>query len=122
MTVAEVTDWMQHGSCRSHPADWWFPEHGNGLGEQAKTVCQTCPVQAPCLDYALTRKEEGVWGGLTSTERRALLRNTARALQPRSPIVHGTERGYKAHRRRGEQACADCSQAASEARRRRSAA
>lgn len=43
--------------------------------QQAKEVCQRCPVIAECLAEALdNRTEFGVWGGMTERERRALLR------------------------------------------------
>lgn len=37
-----------------------------------KRVCQRCPVQAPCLEYALAWDSVGVWGGTTGAERRRL--------------------------------------------------
>jgi WhiB family redox-sensing transcriptional regulator len=46
---------------------------------EAKTLCQRCPVQAACLDAALTvgRIEDqryGVWGGFIPSERATLRR------------------------------------------------
>lgn len=47
--------------------------------EEAKAVCQRCPIRAQCLAGALARDEEfGVWGGLSEKERRALKRRAAR--------------------------------------------
>ena len=44
--------------------------------QQAKVVCQRCPVIAECLAEALDHRTEfGVWGGMTERERRALLRS-----------------------------------------------
>lgn len=38
---------------------------------RAKAVCQVCPVQRQCRDYAITINEPyGIWGGLTESERR----------------------------------------------------
>lgn len=39
---------------------------------EAKACCRSCPVQALCLEYALSWGEnvQGVWGGMTSGERR----------------------------------------------------
>jgi WhiB family redox-sensing transcriptional regulator len=43
--------------------------------QNAKIVCQKCPVIAECLADALdNRTEFGVWGGMTERERRAMLR------------------------------------------------
>jgi hypothetical protein len=45
----------------------------------ASRVCQLCPVQTPCLRWALdTGQVSGIWGGTTEEERRALLRAPAR--------------------------------------------
>ncbi|MGH8905684.1 MAG: WhiB family transcriptional regulator [Egibacteraceae bacterium] len=41
--------------------------------ERAKAVCRRCEVVAQRLHWALeTRQQDGVWGGLTEDERRAL--------------------------------------------------
>ena len=43
--------------------DLWFAEQGDDI-EQAKAMCQACPLMAECLDGALRRREPwGVWGG-----------------------------------------------------------
>ena len=48
--------------------------------EQAKSVCRRCEVAETCLKWAIeSRQDEGVWGGLSADERRALKRRTARA-------------------------------------------
>jgi WhiB family redox-sensing transcriptional regulator len=39
---------------------------------EAKAVCAGCPVRSACLVFALERDLEGVWGGTTEDERRAL--------------------------------------------------
>lgn len=36
---------------------------------QAKRLCASCPVQAPCLDAGRRNHESGVWGGETEEER-----------------------------------------------------
>jgi WhiB family redox-sensing transcriptional regulator len=47
---------------------------------RAKAICDRCPVQALCLEYALKiRESHGIWGGLNELERRQLLRQ--RSLQ-----------------------------------------
>ena len=44
--------------------------------EAAKAVCNRCPVQPECLDFALvTNQECGVWGGASEEERRRLRRS-----------------------------------------------
>lgn len=53
--------------------------------EFAKSVCERCPFESRCLEYALapaTRVGDGVMGGLTDAERKALVkeRRLGRAL------------------------------------------
>ena len=41
----------------------------------ARAICEACPVMDECLRYALaTNQTEGVWGGMTGSERRRLRR------------------------------------------------
>jgi WhiB family redox-sensing transcriptional regulator len=42
---------------------------------EAKAVCRRCPVRPDCLTDALERIPNGIAGGLTEDERRALRRN-----------------------------------------------
>lgn len=37
-------------------------------------VCEGCPVQQPCLDYAVEHGEFGVWGGMSERQRRIIRR------------------------------------------------
>jgi WhiB family transcriptional regulator, redox-sensing transcriptional regulator len=66
-------DWAGQGRCVSNDPDALFVR---GAAQQnAKIVCQKCPVIAECLADALdNRTEFGVWGGMTERERRAMLR------------------------------------------------
>ena len=46
---------------------------GAGKGTQAKLLCAQCPVQQECLDFAFEYEiEDGVWGGLSEEERKAM--------------------------------------------------
>ena len=67
------TDWAAKGRCVSNDPDAMFVR---GAAQQnAKIICQKCPVIAECLADALdNRTEFGVWGGMTERERRAMLR------------------------------------------------
>jgi len=76
--------WRLRASCRSVDPDLFFPVGSTGLAlEQigdAKAVCALCPVNEPCLEYALaTNQDSGVWGGTSEEERRALRRQWLRA-------------------------------------------
>lgn len=39
-----------------------------------KAVCSGCPMQEPCLEYALHTSVSGVWGGTTENERSKIRR------------------------------------------------
>jgi WhiB family redox-sensing transcriptional regulator len=68
--------WRLAGRCRgSDPIIFYPPPEDEILAEEAKMICNTCPVRQPCLEHALsTREKHGVWGGLTERERRRVLR------------------------------------------------
>lgn len=73
-TLDPATAWMRDGSCRTYPPSAFFPSDGAGV-DAARRICQTCPVQEPCLEYALEhRVEHGVWGGCSERERRRILK------------------------------------------------
>lgn len=44
----------------------------------AKALCSGCPVQPECAAWAIERREDGVWGGLTDADRIAVRRRTNR--------------------------------------------
>jgi WhiB family redox-sensing transcriptional regulator len=66
--------WMASGACRGSGTAAYFPDRGIPAA-RAKAVCATCEVRSECLAYALADRElQGVWGGTSETERRALRR------------------------------------------------
>ena len=82
LTGSPIADWDDDGwrdraACRYSDAELFFPTGSTGLAigeiEAAKAVCRSCPVQKPCLAFALeTNQEAGIWGGTDEEERRAL--------------------------------------------------
>ncbi len=69
--------WRLDAACRELDTAIFFPETEDAAGA-AKAICATCPVREPCLLFALAnREEQGVWGGLTESERRRLRRRRA---------------------------------------------
>jgi WhiB family transcriptional regulator, redox-sensing transcriptional regulator len=82
-------DWRNHAACRSQDPELFFPigttDRALAQLKRAKAVCHTCPVQEPCLEWALHSEpigqESGVCAGLSESERRALKRRVARAPQ-----------------------------------------
>jgi WhiB family redox-sensing transcriptional regulator len=70
--AAGPPDWPEQALCAQSDPEAWFPEAGRSAAI-AKAICARCPVQAPCLAYALARPGlRGVWGGLSERERRAV--------------------------------------------------
>lgn len=68
----EAREWMLEGECRHVQSVNFFPDTGEN-SDQAKAVCDTCPVKAQCLEHAITFPEyHGVWGGTTPTERKQI--------------------------------------------------
>jgi WhiB family redox-sensing transcriptional regulator len=73
--------WQPIALCRGSHSHLFFPPNNAERKEErerretrAKSICKVCPVNAECLEYALTIREPyGIWGGLTETERRSLL-------------------------------------------------
>jgi WhiB family redox-sensing transcriptional regulator len=66
--------WRKHAACRGLEPEVFFPVTEEQT-EEAKAICNACPVREPCLDYALANRErEGVWGGATERERRRMVR------------------------------------------------
>jgi WhiB family transcriptional regulator, redox-sensing transcriptional regulator len=73
--------WQVKAACRGPQSVAFFPPaHSERKDEKAeredraKSICRTCSVRQPCLEYALRiREPHGIWGGLNETERKAIL-------------------------------------------------
>ena len=75
-------DWREQAACRSCNPELFFPAGTTGAAVHeiaaAKAVCAECPVQSPCLRFALaTGQGYGIWGGTTEDER-VMIRRLAR--------------------------------------------
>lgn len=67
---AQREDWMRRGACYGTDPAMFFPDSAlPDAADQAKQVCAQCTVRGPCLDYAVTTNQEGVWGGTDEGER-----------------------------------------------------
>jgi len=71
-------EWMNDARCTEIGTDAFFPEP-NASAARIIEVCRACPVQIPCLQYALTFTDgvEGIWGGTTPAQRRLILKQSA---------------------------------------------
>lgn len=75
---AELRDgtptWKSRGACFGLDPDMFHPGRGQST-EPAKRICMQCPVQAECLEYALSHFLKcGIWGGASERERRQIRR------------------------------------------------
>jgi WhiB family redox-sensing transcriptional regulator len=78
IALAPGLDWQERSLCTSMPVRLFFPEPREST-RQAKSVCRRCDVAVECLEYAMYHQiEHGIWGGLSSRQRRQL-RREARA-------------------------------------------
>lgn len=73
----DVQGWRDQAACRHTDPHLFFPLGSTGAAvghvQAAKAVCRSCPVQGPCLEFALeSNQEAGIWGGKNEDERRML--------------------------------------------------
>lgn len=84
--MQDETGWQQRAACRGVRVELFFPPVEQEADE-AKAVCAQCEVREPCLEAALLAAETfGVWGGLTSQERRSLIAKRRRQAAARSRL------------------------------------
>jgi len=72
-----VTPWREAAACLTESEQVsFFPDKEDLLGiAKAKAICASCPVADDCLTWAIeTNQTEGIWGGHTPKERRAIRR------------------------------------------------
>lgn len=82
--VAVEQEWQVRAACRGPQAAVFYPppqfERKDDKRERerrAKDICAKCSVRKPCLEYAVTiRENHGIWGGLNESERKAMLAST----------------------------------------------
>ncbi|MBC7558190.1 MAG: WhiB family transcriptional regulator [Dermatophilaceae bacterium] len=76
--------WRDRAACLGVDPELFFPIGNTGPAllqiEEAKAVCGRCEVLEACLSWAVeSRQEDGVWGGLSADERRAVKGRNVRA-------------------------------------------
>jgi WhiB family redox-sensing transcriptional regulator len=76
--AATIPAWMTKASCSTGDVlgpDAWFPTTAQ-QAELPKQICTDCPVRQKCLEFAfeIGDLDNGIYGGLTARERRALVR------------------------------------------------
>ena len=67
-------DWRSQAACRRMDVSLFFTEVGRNLNA-ARRVCNACPVELACLQFAVRERiPHGVFGGKSPKERRAIRR------------------------------------------------
>ncbi len=89
-----------HPACRDVDPEIFFPDHTlrdhNERVTSAKSICLACPISAACLGRAVVgREKDGIWGGYTPLERRALLRDAHRLGHEVGYAVRRLELGHQ---------------------------
>ena len=100
MTTTDLTpnrDWRSQAACLGVDPELFFPVAEDGPVHDAqvaaaKAVCAKCPVVATCLADALARITDGIAGGLTEGERRALRRRDRTAIASARRVVIAAQR------------------------------
>jgi WhiB family redox-sensing transcriptional regulator len=92
---AEKWEWQLHGACRGESTELFFhPEGERGPARAAreaaaKAICARCCVVKECGEHALSAREPyGVWGGMSESEREAILTGRTRR-RAASPLIDG---------------------------------
>jgi WhiB family transcriptional regulator, redox-sensing transcriptional regulator len=83
----EVDDqWRTRAACRGMPVSMFYNPNP-WIQRTAHTVCRGCPVQDPCLAYALsTNERHGIWSGTSYKDRRRIrVRLGIKTKAPRHP-------------------------------------
>ena len=75
--------WHADAACADESPELWFPSGRDDERTQrealARGICSTCPVAAPCAQYAIDHHlHHGIWGGLDVAQRETLRRHQQR--------------------------------------------
>ncbi len=79
-TLTIPDTWRTQARCRGVDPLIFHPLSDEEEANDAKAICELCPVREACLEYAISaREKDGVWGGLTARERRRIIRQRRRS-------------------------------------------
>jgi len=68
----------EKAACKNLPTHFFYKIEDRGVSKLIdvdvfRFTCAPCPIWQQCLRYASNNEDYGVWGGMTSEERRAVL-------------------------------------------------
>lgn len=65
----DIPPWFIDAKCLDADPEAFFPDKGGSV-EPAIAICELCPIQQRCLDWAVeNRQDKGVWGGMSEKQR-----------------------------------------------------
>lgn len=109
-----------HGAaCRGHDPELWFPNEAGGAdgsgarATAAKAICGRCPLAGACARYAIEIPDlVGVWGGLSSAERRRIRdrRSPSSSVCRCGCVPAEHKRRWRPGSKRGSCSSCDCSE------------
>jgi hypothetical protein len=78
-------DW-DRAACKDLPLNFFYRIEERGVSKLInldvfRVECAPCPIWSQCLGYATHHENFGVWGGMTTEERQALLTNKKSAVK-----------------------------------------
>ena len=80
----DPNEWRQDAACRDLDTAIFFPETEEEFAA-ALADCAASTVRDSCLEFALvTRQDDGVWGGMTETDRKRRRRRRQEAARRRA--------------------------------------
>ena len=79
-------EWREQANCLTADPEIFFPdeklfgvENNRELTKSAKQKCVKCVAKLACYNFAVnTGQNDGIWGGMTEAQRRALRRRPGR--------------------------------------------
>lgn len=83
--MTEIYRWLDGSQlCAQADPELWFSDQYPDQ-QKAIAICQHCPLQVDCLQYAIENKVDGIWGGMresTRNETRRKLKIKAKPMRP----------------------------------------
>lgn len=79
-----IKNWYEHAACSGVPTDEFYPTPTKPVPrlkrapEIIQRICDMCPVTGQCLSWAFRNNEQGIWGGTTEEQRRAIMKSRLR--------------------------------------------
>lgn len=84
--MAEIVRWLDGSQlCAQADPELWFSDFYHEQ-QKAIAICQHCPLQEPCLQYAIENKVDGIWGGMRESSRRDARRKLGVKAKPMRPM------------------------------------